>query len=497
MTKGLFLCGLLLATPLSASAAGPEDSVVKVFATVRYPNPLKPWTKGNAVEVLGSGTVIEGKRILTNAHLVLYATDVQIQPRRGGNKVEAKVEMLAPEMDLAVLSVKDEKFFAKCPALPRANKLPKVQDNVVVYGFPVGGNDLAVTKGVVSRIDVGRYSQRGFGLIVQVSAAINPGNSGGPAVVGDDMIGVVFSRMREQQNIGYVIPNEEIDLFLEDVKGGRYRGKPLESAGTEFQHCHNPALRAFLKLGDDEKGVLMIPPRRPPANYPFKEFDLLTKIGPHEIDNEGMVLLSDDLRVGFYSAFGRLAKGNAVPVTVIRKGKRVETSLAVSNEDNRLIRDFQGEKPSYFIHGPLVFSPAKAGAISWYVTARPDLENIQSPLFARYSDYQRFASEELVVVTSPLFAHKITKGYDDPLGQVVAEINGIKVKNLKHLVEIIRDCTDEYLTFRFAEVATEVLVFRREELDKVTEEILEDNGISPTRRCSDDVLGVWKHTKER
>src|SRR6266851_5174949 len=116
MKKALLVCGLLLGLALPATAAGPEDSVVKVFATVRYPNPLKPWTKGNAVDVLGSGTIIDGKRILTNAHIVLYATEVQIQPRRGGNKLEAKVEMLVPDMDLAVLSVKDEKFFDKNPA---------------------------------------------------------------------------------------------------------------------------------------------------------------------------------------------------------------------------------------------------------------------------------------------------------------------------------------------------------------------------------------------
>src|SRR5262249_34254088 len=146
----------------------------------------KPWTNGNPVEVFGTGTVIEGKRILTNSHLVLYATEVYVQARRGGDKVEARVEALAQDMDLALLSLKDEKFFQKRPGVPRAKKLPKVQDNVAVHGFSIGGNDLSVTKGVVSRIDFsGSY------LVVQVSAAVNPGNSGGPALAGDDMIGLV------------------------------------------------------------------------------------------------------------------------------------------------------------------------------------------------------------------------------------------------------------------------------------------------------------------
>ena len=55
-----------------------ENSVVKVFATMRYPDPFKPWTKQAPSEVPASGVVIEGKRILTNAHVVLYASQVQI-----------------------------------------------------------------------------------------------------------------------------------------------------------------------------------------------------------------------------------------------------------------------------------------------------------------------------------------------------------------------------------------------------------------------------------
>jgi S1-C subfamily serine protease len=175
----LFLAVCLLLTSPAAGLAGPEDSVVKVLATLRYPKPLKPWTHGTPVDVLGSGTVIDGKRILTNAHLVLYATDVQVQPRRGGSKIEAWVEALAPDMDLAVLSVKDDTFFRKCPPLRRTTRLPQVQDAVAVYGFPEGGSDLAVTKGVVSRIDFGAYYQQAMGLIIQVSAAINAGNSAG------------------------------------------------------------------------------------------------------------------------------------------------------------------------------------------------------------------------------------------------------------------------------------------------------------------------------
>src|SRR5262249_12495515 len=162
----------------------------------------------------------------------------------------------------------------------------KVQDNVAVYGFPVGGNDLAVTKGVVSRIDFGHYYDRTPGMVIQVSAAINPGNSGGPARGGNEMIGLGFNRVKDGAKTGHPIPNEEIDLFLKDIQqNGRYRGKPADAAGTRFQGLENPALRRMLKLGKEVKGVLVCPPERPHADYPLKHFDILVRIGEHDIDN--------------------------------------------------------------------------------------------------------------------------------------------------------------------------------------------------------------------
>src|ERR1700691_2277026 len=71
----------------SVSVQPIENSVVKVFATMRYPDPFKPWTKQGPSDVTASGVVIDGKRILTNAHVVMYATQVQIQANAAGDKV--------------------------------------------------------------------------------------------------------------------------------------------------------------------------------------------------------------------------------------------------------------------------------------------------------------------------------------------------------------------------------------------------------------------------
>jgi S1-C subfamily serine protease len=483
---------LLLGAVPPAAAAEPGESAVKVIAAVRYPNPVRPWAKGASAETTGTGVVIDGQRVLTSAHLVTYATEVHVQDRPGGDKVEADVQALGPDVDLAVLTVKDDKFFQQRPALPRSRRLPKVQDAVTVYGFPVGGNDLSVTKGVVSRIDFGTYGTGGAGTVIQVSAAINPGNSGGPAVVHGQMVGVVQSRLNEAENIGFIIPAEEIDLFLDNIKDGRYAGRPVEAAGTGFQRLENPALRRMLKVGPAVKGVLVHPPERPDPCYPLRAFDVLIRIGGHAIDNEGMVQQENGGRVPFLVLIPKLARGDAVPVTVLREGREVALELPVTCRDNRLLRDYEGEPVAYFIHGPLVFSPANGDAVPLYGRMNPALYASDSPLMTRRFDRVRFPDEELVVATAPLFAHKIAKGYGDPVGRVVKDVNGVRIKNLRHLVETLRDCTDEYLTFRFADELGDVLVFDRAEMDRATEEILEDNGIAASRRGSDDMLRVWK-----
>jgi hypothetical protein len=101
----------------------------------------------------------------------------------------------------------------------------------------------------------------------------------------------------------------------------------------------------------------------------------------------------------------------------------------------------------------------------------------------------RFPGEELVVVTSPMLPHRMSRGYGEAIGQVVESVNGMRIKSLIHLVETIRDCREEFLTFRFAENGSETMVFRRQAMLDATESLMKQNGIP--RLGSDDVLTVW------
>jgi S1-C subfamily serine protease len=399
--------------------APPEDSVVRVFASLRLPNPARPWSKQNPVDVMGTGVVIEGKRILTNAHVVYYASEVKVQGRQGGDRFEAKVATIGPGIDLATLTVEDETFFEKRPPLARIAKRPAANAAVCLLGFSVGGNNLAVTRGVVSRIDYAPFKDLTEALRIQVDASVTPGSSGGPALVDGKMVGLAFRQLGGAQNGGYVIPNEEIDLYLEDVKDGRYDGKLR--VVDHYQTLENEALRAKLGLSKSVRGILVRRPGNSDCTHPLREGDVVTRIGPTAIDNEGAVDFDDNLRLPFTSLVPRLAKGGTIPINVIRDGKTLEVALPVTREDDRVIKPYQGQYPPYFVHGPLVFSPAIDEAVSMYMQSSP-AAILGSPLVARDRDREAFPGEELVVVTAPSLARKITRGYGDPFGQVFKDV---------------------------------------------------------------------------
>lgn len=467
-----------------------ENSVVKVFSTLRGPDPFKPWGKAAPQEITGSGVVIEGKRILTNAHVVAYASQVQVQTGQAGDKVSATVVAVARGMDLAILKLDDESFFDTHAAVARTSNLPQVRDAVFAYGYPTGGNSLSITKGIVSRIEFVNIHGPVEGLRIQIDAAINSGNSGGPAIAGDKMIGLAFAVATNAQNIGYIIPNEEIELFLSDIADGSYAGKPVML--DTVQTLENPAMRDFLKLGKSIEGAIVHRPYQDAATYPLKEWDVITSIGESAVDNQGMVKLAGNLRVRFQYRVQQLAVNGKVPLTVNRSGKSMNIQLPVFSGRPLLISDLKGEYPSYFIYGPIVFSRATNEFLSFISGNAAALNGYAynaSPLVTRRGEMPDNNREELVVISAPFFPHKLVTGYSNRFGSVIRSINGISIRSLQHLVGVLRDLKDDLIVIHFDQRNGETMVLPRKAMLEQTETVLSDNGIRS--QGSADMMAVW------
>jgi hypothetical protein len=112
-----------------------------------------------------------------------------------------------------------------------------------------------------------------------------------------------------------------------------------------------------------------------------------------------------------------------------------------------------------------------------------------SPLATRLGDTPAFDGEELVIVSSPSFPHKLVKGYSRLGGEVVRSVNDTVIKNLKHLVEVLRDSNADFIKLEFSHRGGETMIFPRKDMMNATEEILTDNGIRS--QGSPDTLAVW------
>ena len=490
------VCALGLVTPVASAQVGEaiRGSVVKIFATYRGPNYQTPWQKQPPSEVTGTGFVISGDRILTNAHVVEQSSQIFIQPHNTADRLRAEIVGISRGIDLAVLQIRreDERaaFHADRRALELRETLPEIGATVQAIGYPVGGEQQSVTEGVVSRIEFGDYYYETYGLRVQIDAAVNPGNSGGPVVLGEEVIGVTFSGIDQAENIGYVIPAEEVRAFLADIADGSYQGRPKLNINA-LQSAENESIRAFLGLTSEQTGVIFRATKHDDTTE-LEEWDVIDRIGPHDIDNDGLITIDGNVRLGWAYAVPREATTSAdgsmsVSVTVIRKGQQVAVSLPVAAQRDFLMTYMGDDYPEYFVLGPMVFTPVRRDHMAELYTGY--LAMVGSPIGLRTADMKAFADEELVAISADLLPHPITKGYRVGYFPTVKSLNGTAVRSLTHLIELVKASDDAFLVFEFHDMGQQSLVFDRDELLDATEEILEDNSIR--NQGSERFMGVW------
>ncbi len=483
-------------------AAGPQEAaagaVVKVYTTVSAPDPMKPWARLPPREETGSGVVIEGRHILTSAHFLYFASQIQIKANQADDKITASVEAIAPLLDLALLRLDDPSFFDSHPPLRRSSALPRSRDVVSTFGYPADSTNVTIIRASVTEVDFAGYTFPISGIRIRTNNEFGAGMSGAPTMMGDNMIGIAVRHSSGSQSaFSFVMPNDEIDPFIEGTKAGGYRGKPV--IADDVQKLENPALRDYLNLDRAVHGVVVGRPNGSDANYPLRRWDVITKIAGEQVDDLGTIPFGENGRVAFtYQTQRSSVPGGTVGITVLRNGREMGMSLPVETNRPMLVPYREGKYPSYFIIGPIAFAAATTEIYN--ITSRAEqlasiLAYRGSPLVTRRMDRPAFDGEELVYVPSPFFPHKLAKGYGDPTFSTVKSINGTPVRNLAHMVALIRDSADEFLAIEFAEKDTEILVFPRAAMIAATDGILSDNGVRS--QGSPDMMAVWNAKQAR
>ncbi len=359
-----------------------------------------------------------------------------------------------------------------------------MQQEVVVYGFPIGGDTLSTTKGVISRIEQHTYvhSSHEF-LTLQIDAAINPGNSGGPVMVGDRIVGIVMQSLSNGENIGYIVPTPIIQHFLADLEDGHYDGFPDD--GTFIQTMENPGLKNKFGLSGEQTGVLtiVVMPGSPAAGKIFAG-DVILSIDNHRVADDGTVVFGPIGRIDLNHLVQMHQIGEQLDMTILRDGKikQIELKLNTAVGAYDLVNKEQYDiPPTYFIYGGLVFMPL---SMNYLKTWDQWQERAPAYLTAKLYDLPEYEKEEVVILSTVLPA-SVNAGYHEYEDLIITAVNDIDIHNLQDLIkEIEKGKGQPYISF--TEKTGTKIILDRNKAEKELDSILNTYKIPSDRSFSSD-----------
>ncbi|MCT8335501.1 serine protease [Leptospira sp. 85282-16] len=437
-----------------------RKSVVQIRVFSQAKDPFSPWMSSGISASTGSGFLISKNRILTNAHVVSNAKFMETQRNNQTEWYELKVLFIAHDCDLALLEVSDPEFYNDSNYL-ELGTLPELASPVDIVGYPIGGNKISVSRGIVSRIEQSTYahSQIDSHLVVQVDAAINPGNSGGPAIQNGKVVGVAFQASTKGENIGYIIPTAVIQHFLKDIEDGIYHG--YVELGIQTQSSFSESHRQFYGIPNTEEGVFVTKVlSQGSADGHLKPGDYLTAIDGRKIGRNGNLLESNS--IDFLEIVDNKFAGEEIQFDLIRDKKKMKVKFAAKKMpqmENQRAR--YGMNYDYLVFGGLVFQTVNRDLLeAWSKNGQTQGGSLLVYRFYDATTLSVGQSEDVVLYRK--LPHPINSNSDFYLNMVVESLNGVRVKNLNHLKELVESSKEKTLRIQFYGIQLPMIMDREE-----------------------------------
>ncbi|XP_074316890.1 protease Do-like 9 isoform X2 [Silene latifolia] len=475
---------------LSASVVSLMDAVVKVFCVHTRPNFSRPWQMKRQTSSSSTGFIIGEKRILTNAHSVKYNTHVKLKKRGSDTKYVATVLAIGNECDLALLTVSNDEFWRGVSPV-EFGKLPTLQDGVTVVGYPIGGDTISVTSGVVSRIEILSYVHGSTELLgLQIDAAINSGNSGGPAFNDKGKcVGVAFQSLKDGnvENIGYVIPTPIVLHFIRDYeRNGAYTGFPI--LGIEWQKLENPHTRMAMGMNLDQKGIRikLVEPTSHESKV-LQPSDVILSFDGVDIANDGTVPFRHGERIGYSYLISQKYIGDNAEIKVLRNSAMYKFNFELGTHRRLIPVHWEGRAPSYYIVAGFVFTTV---SVPYLRSEYRDENDAPVKILDKLLHSMAQSKDEELVVISQVLAADINIGYEDIVNTQVVSFNNNPVMNLRSLAKMVESCKDEFIMFELE--SHQIVTLWTKAAKAATVEILATHCISSA--MSDDLKNATNQT---
>lgn len=422
------------------------EAVVRIENSSLNPDYRTPWNSGRDSGGNGTGWLVAPNRFLTNAHVVSNSRIVYIKKVGDAKPYRAKILHIAHDCDLAMLELEDPVAFEGVKPF-EIGELPQLDTKVKVIGYPIGGERISITSGVVSRIDFLSYSHSAVDLhlTVQIDAAINPGNSGGPVLQDGRVVGVAFQGYSGNvaQNTGYMIPPPVIRRFLKDIEDGQY-DHYVDLTMSEFTLL-NPAQRAALGLPNDGLGIMVAHAEADgSAGGILKTGDVLMAIDGLPVKSNGLINYEGE-DVNMNEIVERKFAGDVINLKIWRERKSMVAKVTLKRFLPYLISAKKyDQKPRYVMFAGLVFQPLDRNLMTAH-----GIKDLQ----VRYH-YDSYVSDsiykerpEIIVLTS-ILPDSINSYFSSYSQSIVDMVNGVKIKTLKDIHTALQKNNGDFVTVR-------------------------------------------------
>ncbi|MCK4651383.1 trypsin-like peptidase domain-containing protein [Candidatus Babeliales bacterium] len=412
-----------------------KDTVVQIFTQVSKFNWLEPYKTPLQYATAGSGFFINDKGYLvTNFHVVSQASSVKIQiPSFGREQFDVDIIGVCPDRDLALLKLTDEslerikKDIGKIPYLEFGNSdlILRTQE-ILALGYPLGQERLKSTLGIVS----GR-ERAGF---IQITAPLNPGNSGGPSLDSEGkIVGINFAGVLEAQNIGYIIPINEVKSAIKDLYKVKLLRKPI--LGCIFTVATSDMVKYF---GNPLRGgwyIAKVFENTTLEKVGVKENDMLYEVNGYKLDLYGdlSVPWSDD-KISLLDFLNRFTVGDDIHFVIYRKGKRKDFRFKLDNKYLPPIRkiypEWEPEAIDYEIIGGMVVMSLTLNHVAILLSKAPSM-----------TKYLRLEEQhEPVILVTHIFPN--SQAYKSRIltpSAIIDEVNDKKISTLDDFRQAVKE----------------------------------------------------------
>lgn len=443
-----------------------KDTVVQVFSQIAEFDMLQPFKSPAQYAANGSGFFInENGDLITNAHVIDQAKAIWIQiPSLGKRIIDVEVASVSPERDIALLRVKPEgleiikKTLGSIPYLPLGDSdIVRRSDEVLALGYPLGQQSLKSTTGVIS----GREQH-----LIQMSAALNPGNSGGPLLNNNgEVVGINSAIIAGAQNVGYIIPINDLKIVLPDLYKVKLLRKPF--LGVLFNNATD-SLTQY--LGNPEPGgcyVVEVVQGSTLDKAGIKSGDMIYEINGHRMDifGEMSVPWSED-KISIIDYVSRLSIGEDVHLVAYRNGERKDVTIKFSQSTLPAIRKvYPGFEPiDYEVFGGMVVMDLTLNHIHVLANSAPGL--------AKFAEL-KYQAKPALIITHIFPNSQLYRARTITIGATINEVNGMQVHTLEEFRKAIKkNAAQKFFTLRVSDNVARASdnVFVTLQFDKILEE---------------------------